>query len=153
MEAVFPPSCCLSVLIVLACFAEDNKNNVVSAQNQENWTVAAPGVLLCCHSFSRHTLSGNFPELYHYIYIYIYYKSAKKKLENFFERTLLIGDAFRTPTKFGEKKKNSHGLEIVAKTTACDFVWEQIWMRSTVEFIGKTSAIFQKKHESRVICP
>lgn len=27
--------CSLSVLIVLACFAEDNKNNDVSAQNQE----------------------------------------------------------------------------------------------------------------------
>lgn len=49
------------------------------------------------------------------------------------------------------EKKNAHGLEIAAKTTACDFVWEQIWMQSTVEFIGKTSAIFQQKHESRVI--
>lgn len=107
--------------------------------------MAGPGVSAGCHAF---TLSGDFSKFLLRVQITSDFWVKGSWLEMYFGYTPNLDERIR------------HGgcTEIMAKTTACYFAWAQLWVQwrggvtnTFVEFMWKTSAIFQKEHASRVI--
>lgn len=129
-------SCSLSVLIVLACFAEDNKNNNVSAQNQKIWTYELWLAQVSCYALYQETLLN-------------YIKRAR-----FLSKHSWLEMHLGPPPPKKKKNYTRWWLRIFGKNNIMWFYLStNLDAVEIVELVCKTSALFQTKHKLWVSSP